>query len=93
MHAGGRGCFTSVLPAEALMSLSLPLASICFLYTRSWDSKTPFFHLNLLRYYTHTPDVADVPPDAFSKLVGLGVAERFLIIMVWESWSDINHCL
>lgn len=30
---------------------------------------------------TQIPDVADVPPDAFSKLVGFGVSEGILIIM------------
>lgn len=51
----------------------------------------PFEFTQIL--HTHTPDVADVPPDAFSKLVGLGVAEIFLILPVSESWSIINHCL
>jgi len=34
-----------------------------------------------------------MPPDAFSKLVGLGVAEIFLTLLISESWSHINHCL
>lgn len=40
---------------------------------------------------TQLPDVAGVSPDAFSKLVGFGVAERILIITMENNRSHSNQ--